>query len=467
MPDELHALSVALPRWTDVVAYEEKDPSCRKALQAIYPRFGFHPLVAKFSEAVLKESPDQGCTAWPFANEQAADLARNHCQRCQPNALTMVSIHQGIACLVTNANAAASEFWQHTGLGASSRQVATALGQEHLPSTEAGQEAKITLLQRLASLYETDPGSVTLVPSGMAALHSALQAITALWPGHHTLQLGFPYVDVLKLPQIVFAGGDLLLRTDANQLQDYLDDHKPAAVIIEVPSNPMLQCVDLIRVAQLAHARGIAVIADDTIGSVLNIDLLKHVDMVFSSLTKSFAGRGDIMAGGLVVSPYSQWSTALKHQLNQCKAELFISDTIELEKASRDVQERVPKLNRNCQILAEHLSKHPAVLRVMHPENCNNFRALMRPNAGFGCLLSFELKNGETSAKKVYDHLRVCKGPSLGTDFTLVCPYVLLAHYHELEWAESCDVPKHLLRVSVGLEDPDDLWDRFQAALES
>ncbi len=69
-------------------------------------------------------------------------------------------------------------------------------------------------------------------------------------------------------------------------------------------------------------------------------------------------------------------------------------------------------------------------------------------------------------AQKVYDALEVCKGPSLGTAFTLVCPYVLLAHYEELAWAKSCGVPSHLLRVSVGLEEPQDLWERFLKALE-
>ena len=104
---------------------------------------------------------------------------------------------------------------------------------------------------------------------------------------------------------------------------------------------------------------------------------------------------------------------------------------------------------------------------MFHPGECENFKALQRPGAGHGCLLSFELKGGTRSAQKVYDALAVCKGPSLGTAFTLVCPYVLLAHYDELVWAEGCDVPSHLLRVSVGLEEQQDLWKRFLLALDS
>jgi cystathionine gamma-synthase len=64
-----------------------------------------------------------------------------------------------------------------------------------------------------------------------------------------------------------------------------------------------------------------------------------------------------------------------------------------------------------------------------------------------------------------YDGLDVAKGPSLGTNFTLICPYTLLAHYHELDFALSCNVPPNLIRIAVGLEDFDVLKARFEAAL--
>jgi cystathionine gamma-synthase len=54
-----------------------------------------------------------------------------------------------------------------------------------------------------------------------------------------------------------------------------------------------------------------------------------------------------------------------------------------------------------------------------------------------------------------------CKGPSLGTVFTLADPFTLLAHFGELDWAESCGVSRHLIRLSTGLEDPEDLWQRL------
>ena len=92
---------------------------------------------------------------------------------------------------------------------------------------------------------------------------------------------------------------------------------------------------------------------------------------------------------------------------------------------------------------------------------------MLTSDGGYGCLLSFELKGGLNKAKKFYDSLQVSKGPSLGTKFTLVCPYVLLAHYDELDWAESFGIPSHLIRVSVGLEDQDQLWKTFSEALSN
>jgi cystathionine gamma-synthase len=66
----------------------------------------------------------------------------------------------------------------------------------------------------------------------------------------------------------------------------------------------------------------------------------------------------------------------------------------------------------------------------------------------------------------VFDALMVCKGPSFGTPFTLACPYTLLAHYLELDWADACGVPSHLIRVSCGVEETAGLLAQFASALE-
>jgi len=464
LPDRPHAVSVALPRWQDVIAYEENEPECRTALQTIYPRFGFHPLLQQVTAA----TSETGSTLWPYPSTAAASEAQTHCNRKAPEAHTRIIDVEELPCLQADAEATphAKAFWQHTGLGASSRVAAIALGREQRPSAEEGNMARLTIRERLAAIHRTSSSRISLHPAGMAALHSALSAVQSLRPGRTTLQLGFPYVDVFKQPKVVFHGGDLVMGDDLSEVEAALDRLEPGAVIVELPSNPLLRCVDLPAIAELTRHRGIPVIADDTIGTAFNLEALDHTDLLFTSLTKSFAGRGDVMAGSLLVSPSSPWSDQLMAALNPA-AELSDPDAIALEQASRDVAERVPQLDRNCLALADQLQQHPAVERVLHPRHCLNYKALMRTGAGYGCLLSFVLKEGEPKAQRVYDALRVSKGPSLGTNFTLVCPYTQLAHYNELPWAERCGVPSHLLRVSVGLENPSELWERFELALDA
>ena len=84
---------------------------------------------------------------------------------------------------------------------------------------------------------------------------------------------------------------------------------------------------------------------------------------------------------------------------------------------------------------------------------------------GFGGLISFALKD-PSRAPGVYDALEWTKGPSLGTEFSLACAYTLLAHYQELDWAESCGVPRNLIRLSAGAEDTGRLVAALAAALD-
>lgn len=469
LPNRPHAVSVALPRWTDVIAYEEKVPACINSLKAIYPRFGFNPFVAEVARKSLAFYGESHQSSWPYPNMASALSAQKHCHRNNSECSSNIKDFLGTSCLIVDQRStpSAKAFWQHTGLGLSSREAAIALGKEKKPSTSDGHCARDELLKRLANIYNCDSTLIQLHRSGMAALTTTLSAIKYIKGNSSILQVGFPYVDVLKLPQIIFQGSDLIVKTKLNHIKEELKKKQPAALIIEIPSNPLLQCVDLIAISQLAQSKNIPIIVDDTIGSSINVHLTPYADVIFSSLTKSFAGRGDILAGSTVISPYSKWEKELTEIIPRVAlSTLSDSDSIELEKTSRDVKDRLKRLNRSCLNLKEKLETKKEISKVLHPQNCKNFNSLLKEGGGYGCLLSFELKGGIEESKRVYNSLRVSKGPSLGTNFTLVCPYVQLAHFKELKWAESCGVSEHLLRVSVGLENEDELWSRFNSAIE-
>lgn len=211
-------------------------------------------------------------------------------------------------------------------------------------------------------------------------------------------------------------------------------------------------------------------IVDDTLATPFNVDAMRHADIVVVSLTKFYCGHGDVFAGALVLNPASQHYDRLKKSAHAAHEDLLWgADAIVLEQRSRDVVARVRRINQGAEKLADYLRDHPAVETLYYPkfDRLGGYEALRQEQGGYGGLISILLHDAPRNAPRFYDTLRVSKGPSLGTNYTLVCPYTLLAHYRELDWAESHGVSRWLLRISVGMEDSADLIARFGEALGS
>tara|TARA_Y100001970_G_scaffold291009_1_gene426665 strand:+ start:1752 stop:3215 length:1464 start_codon:yes stop_codon:yes gene_type:complete len=469
LPDSKHAVSVALPTWQDVIAYEEKDPECIKCLKSIYPRFGLNPLLKVLEKEILIENSLNNHMAWPYSNRYLALKAKNYCDKNTKKSSSFIKSKRNLSFLITTGDASeyARIFWQHTGLGASSREAAISLDLECSPSQKQVNESYLKIVKRISKYTNSSSDLIFLTSSGMSALHSALEIIYKVFPTRPTLQIGFPYVDVLKLPNNIFYGSNLIIEDDYDDLEKEIKKLNPSALIIELPSNPMLRCANMKKIARIASNLDIPIITDDTIGSNVNINSIENSDFIFSSLTKIFSGRGDILAGSLIINSKSKWFKAFKNALKYIDLpKLSDGDIVSLEKASKDFEDRINKQNMSCLDLKHKLENHKSIKNIFHPENCPNFNSIMRSGGGYGCLLSFELRGGLEQAKKFYDSIKISKGPSLGTKFTLVCPYVQLAHYKELEWAESFGIPSHLIRVSVGLENKSYLWSVFSNALQ-
>jgi len=172
-----------------------------------------------------------------------------------------------------------------------------------------------------------------------------------------------------------------------------------------------------------------------------------------------------------VLNPASPFYALLKEELasEESASPLFVRDAIVLEVNSRHFRERIEATNENALELVEWLKRRPEVKSLWHPSTiCTDYYdATRRESGGYGALFSLELEGGESGAAAFYDRLAVSKGPGLGTNFSLACPYTLLAHYGELDWAAERGAVRNLLRIWVGLEDPDDLISRFEAAFEA
>ena len=209
---------------------------------------------------------------------------------------------------------------------------------------------------------------------------------------------------------------------------------------------------------------------------IITSDVSRHklgvrADIVCTSLTKMFSGRGDVLAGSLIINSHKHPDPTSKpgdgraaraHQLVTIAATLdmptlYLSDAVTLEKNSRDFLERCALINETGKALVDWLRAQSGIGELFYSAG-EEYESVMRNKegsgevvSGYGCLMSIVLLSG-WDEKAFFDSLAVSKGPSLGTNFTIACPYTLLAHYLELDWAQQYGVDKRLIRVSVGME---------------
>ena len=276
-------------------------------------------------------------------------------------------------------------------------------------------------------------------------------------------------MDALKVQQEFGSGVSFLANPESlDEVAQAVATGNLAGVFCEVASNPQLRTADLPGLSALLRPAGIPLVVDDTVSSVHNLDVYPYADLVTTSLTKWFSGAGDVMAGSVIVSGASPLHDSLRRELDyEPPRALWGLDAEVLERNSRDFPERMTRINETAAAVRQFLVRHPAIERVWYPldETPDRYEALRRPGGGHSGLLSFLPKNPAATAPGLFDRWKVNKGPSLGTNFTLACPYMLLAHYPELDWCESLGMDRHLLRLSVGLEDADELIRRLDVAL--
>lgn len=460
MPDSRHAASACLPLWEHNVRYEEGDPAVVLRLQAAYPRFCLHPLIRQLIQRVL--GADRHGLIFPTA--AAAARASAYVQHRGGNRPRLQPL-EGCSAVAVETSAddfgRLKEYWQHAGEILSSRAAESILSGGTAKVSETS--ARVIVRQRVAEYGGCRPQDVLLFPCGMAAIAAVYRAIRRIDPVRPTVQFGFPYVDTLKIQQRFAPNSHYFLpfgnAADIDRLAQLLRRESISAVFCEVPANPLLTCPDLAALRQLADEHHFLLVVDDTLSAIVNENPLRFSDTCVTSLTKYFSGYGDVLAGSVRVNPDAPYASQLQSALAaDFEEQLCDSDCSVLEQNSRDLRQRISVINANAAELVDRLQQHSAVDRVYYPPT--------RPDrGGRGGLFSLLLKHPEQNAAAVFDHLEVCKGPNLGTRFTLCCPYTLLAHYTELDEVERCGVSRWLLRVSVGIEPVEELWDRFQRAL--
>jgi len=314
---------------------------------------------------------------------------------------------------------------------------------------------------------------IYLFPNGINAIYNTHRLLLSM-RSLKSLSFGFPYVDTLKILQKFGPGCVFYGRASEEELDDLErrleSGERFLGLFCEFPGNPMLTCPNLRRIRSLADRYDFAVVVDETIGTFGNINVLQYSDVVVSSLTKIFSGDCNVMGGSAVFNPKSRYYSPLKEAAARLYQDTYWpEDAIFMERNSRDFASRIDRINANAEAIAELLLSHPLVKTVHYPK-CNpdraNYEDCKLPTGGYGGLLSVVFKRKE-DAMVFYDNIESAKGPSLGTNFTLTSPYVVLAYFLELDWAASLGVDPDLLRISVGLEDTEQLVGIFKSALKA
>lgn len=465
IPADPHAVSVWMPCWQDVVDYEEGAERARRLMQCGYPRFFYHPF---YLDLCRRHAAPEGAVVRVFPSLKTA----RECFAFAGGGTVLSDDGGVIACAFpAEMEALVKSFWQHTGAIVSSRQALDIC--QDTPAPE-GAAAKTNIRNTLSDLYRLPAGDIYLYSNGMAAIFAAHRAVRALTPDARTIQLGFPYLDSLKI-QEKFGEGCVFITydgpADLAHVERALEREKIAAVFMEVPTNPLLNVIDLAALKSLLGRYNVPLVIDDTVGTPVDLDVAAFADIMAGSLTKFFCGSGDVTGGSLALNPSSPFFAPLKAILESGYEDLLYgADARMLDRHSGDFTQRMAIINRNAGRLADYLHAHPLIEKIWYPKFTNPaaYDALRRDKASrsYGGLMSILLKDGARNAAPFYDALPVHKGPSLGTRFTIACPYTLLAHYHELEDVERLGISRYLIRISVGAEDGDDLLRRFAYALD-
>ena len=471
VPDSPHAVSVALPTWEHVIGYEECDPAVLDAMRSGYPRFFVNRIVRELNGVAGERFAGAGELAVIFPNVAAAGRCLDFLSGAG-RVETWVELGLGVLVIAEDLEKRALEFVRYSGELVSSYRAETLLGGGG-DDPEAGSEAKAVLRERIAAHAGMAAEDVYLFPNGMSAVFSLHRALRRLYPDRKTVQYDFPYVDVLRVQKEFGRGAHfhpLASEQSLEELRSLVRAERLGGIFCEMPSNPLLRCADIREIRSMLSAGDVPLIVDDTVASSINISLEEDADVITTSLTKCFSGVGDVMGGAVILNARGACYPALKEAMGAVFEPelLWWQDAQILERNSRDYASRVRRMGESAEELAGFLRSHPAVADVFYPkwETPAAYAEVQRQGGGFGALFSLVLDEPERTSAKFFDRLEVTKGPSLGTNYTLACPYTLLAHYPELDWAESCGVSRWLIRVSVGLEEPGDLIGRFARALE-
>lgn len=325
----------------------------------------------------------------------------------------------------------------------------------------------------LAEALNTLEGGVGAVvtSSGMAALTLLAHLLE---PRHLLLAPHDCYGGTTRLLRHLAAKGhfevDFVDQTDTQALRRACA-RRPNLILVETPSNPLLRIVDIREVSRLARECGALLAVDNTfLSPVLQQPIALGADVVVHSTTKYLNGHSDVVGGALIAAEaglaeaLAWWGNCLG--LTGAPFDSFLT-----LRGVRTLHARMRQHEENANLLARALDEHPAVERVYYPglETHPGHALARRQQQGFGGMVSFEIAGGIDAVRTFVDNLRLFSlAESLGGVESLVCHPASMTHASVDEATlEAAGIHRNLVRLSVGVEDGNDLLADVLEALDA
>jgi len=342
--------------------------------------------------------------------------------------------------------------------------------------SRSGNPTRTALEQCLAAL---EGGTRALAfASGMAAEDCLIR--TACSPGDHVLIPDDAYGGTYRLFSRVFEGWGLshgvVPVSDVAAVRARLAARKTAMVWVETPTNPLLSIADIRALAQAAHEAGALLVVDNTFASpYLQQPLTLGADVVVHSTTKYLGGHSDVVGGALVLADTELAGTGLagtglaERLAFTQNATGAVAGPFDAWLTLRGVKTLAARMDRHCRNamrIAQMLSEHPAVAEVFYPGLASHpgHKTAQEQMRAFGGMVSFRLLAGEEAAVRTCGRTRLFTlGESLGGVESLIEHPARMTHASVT--GSALEVPGDLVRLSVGIEDCDDLLDDLQQSL--
>ena len=341
---------------------------------------------------------------------------------------------------------------------------------EHLIYGRWGNPTVSELEARVAALEEAEAGAATA--SGMAAVSGAILSLAKA--GNHVVAPLACYGETARLlrerlPEL----GIETTFVDATSVAAYRSACRPETRVlyVETPANPNLAITDIEAVVALARERGALVVADNTFATpYCQTPLALGVDLVVHSLTKALGGHGDAI-GGVVVGSAERVARVRELTLKSFGSVLSPFNAFLVARGLSTFALRQERACASAARIADALSHRSGVARVHYPglESHPGHDVARRQMRAFGSLLSFELTGGVDAGRRVLDRVQlISHAVSLGDVRSLIThPASTTAASVPADVRRAAGIGDGLIRLSVGIEDADDLLADLEAALAS